>query len=257
MQTIEELFELHTATAAGFVRYQSGDVTYVTNGFRNNGVIGFIKPKADDDVFTFRGIAVSAFCEATVQIPPFVARGNGGSGLVVLEPRKPMTTEQLAHFAAYMNTTLRWRFSWSRLATVERLRSLKVLSPKDCKIQYNVRKLLPARSIPKAVSWKLDLKAFALSDLFSLQAGDHHNAAILPVGDIPLISCGDDKNGICAFVDVPFDQLYKYKLTVAFNGMNTLTTKFHPYEFAAKDDVAVCTPLNPMRTSTLFLRSEE
>jgi hypothetical protein len=100
MPTIEKLFRLRTATAAGFNRYKQGDVAYVTNGFRSNGVIGFVKPEADDDVFTFSGIAVSAFCEATVQIPPFVARGNGGSGLVVLEPLEAMTGNQLAHAAA-------------------------------------------------------------------------------------------------------------------------------------------------------------
>lgn len=32
--------------------------------------------------------------------------------------------------------------------------------------------------------------------------------------------------------------------------MNTLAAKYHPYPFAAKDDVAVCSPLNPLRTST-------
>jgi type I restriction enzyme M protein len=33
--------------------------------------------------------------------------------------------------------------------------------------------------------------------------------------------------------------------------MNTLTTKYHPYDFATKDDVAVCFPRKPWRLSTI------
>lgn len=41
---------------------------------------------------------------------------------------------------------------------------------------------------------------------------------------------------------------------MAFNG-SPLTTKYHPYAFAAKDDVAVCHPLKPLRVSTqLFIQ---
>ena len=37
--------------------------------------------------------------------------------------------------------------------------------------------------------------------------------------------------------------------------MNTLTAKYHPYEFAAKDDVAVCVPKCPLRLTTeLFIQ---
>jgi hypothetical protein len=91
MPSIDDLFIPHTAKSVGFERYAPGDVVYVTNGFRDNGVLGFVKPKAGDRVFKFRGLAVSAFCEATVQIPPFIARGNGGSGLLVLEPKQTLT----------------------------------------------------------------------------------------------------------------------------------------------------------------------
>jgi hypothetical protein len=44
---------------------------------------------------------------------------------------------------------------------------------------------------------------------------------------------------------------YNRKLTIAFNGMNTLTTKYHPYDFATKDDVAVWVPRKPWRLSTI------
>lgn len=252
MAKISDTFKLHTARATGFDRYTPGDVAYVTNGFRDNGVVGFVKPQTNDYVYRFLGIVLSAFCEATVQIPPFIARGNGGSGLIILEPLKTMTADQLAYIAAFINTNIRWRFSWSRMATVDRIRDFEVPDVDCPPIRYRVRNLLPPVSEPDCTSWNAHFKPFELASVFKLEPGDYHNTSALPDGDIPLISCGEADNGIAGFVQVPEEHIYDHKLTVAFNGMNTLTTKYHPYRFAAKDDVAVCTPLRSLRVSTLF-----
>ena len=111
MKSIKTLFEVHNARSGAFADYQQGDVAFVTNGFTNNGVLGFVKPKPRDRVFRARSLLVSAFCEATVHLPPFIARGNGGSGLIVLVPRSPMTAGQLAYYSAYIREALMWRFS--------------------------------------------------------------------------------------------------------------------------------------------------
>jgi type I restriction enzyme M protein len=91
---------------------------------------------------------------------------------------------------------------------------------------------------------------FRLGALYELIAGDYHSAAEVPVGNVPLVSCGDADNGITCFVTPPPDKVYRERLTIAFNGMNTLTAKYHPYTFATKDDVAVCVPRTPMRLTT-------
>jgi hypothetical protein len=249
MPTIDELFIPHTAKSAGFSSYQAGKVFFVTNGFRLNGVLGFVKPKPKDKVFKFLGIVLSAFCEATVQKPPFIARGNGGSGLMVLEPRETMTLAELGYIAAYVNEAIRWRFSWYRQASVDRVRRLEIPNPKAAAVEYDVRKLLPPLSAIANSRRKARFKPFALDDLYNLIAGDYHNAAELPNGDTPLISCGDRYNGIIGFVDVPNGHIYNHRLTIAFNG-STLTTKYHPYGFATKDDVAVCEPRAPLQLST-------
>jgi len=143
MPRIDEIFTPHTARSVGLERYAAGDVAYVTNGLRDNGVVGYVKSKPGDRVFKFVGIALSAFCEATVQIPPFVARGNGGSGLIVLEPKVPMTADQLGFIAAYINTFVSWRFSWYRQASVQRIRSLQIPEPQAAKEKFPVREFLP------------------------------------------------------------------------------------------------------------------
>src|ERR1043166_5302987 len=251
MPTIEEIFDPHSARASGFANYAPGEVAYVTNGFRDNGVLGFVKAKADDRVFDFTGIVLSAFCEATVQIPPFIARGNGGSGLIVLEPKQPMTAAQLGYIAASINTSLKWRFNWYRQATVERIRRLQIPNPGNPPVSFEVKELLLPAATPNKPVWQPKFSAFPLDDLFDLKAGDYHNASDLPPGDVPLISCGDTDDGITAFVSVPKECIYDHKLTIAFNGMNTLTTKYHPYDFATKDDVAICIPKKPWRVATL------
>lgn len=163
-----------------------------------------------------------------MQIPPFIARGNGGSGLVVLEPLGTMGIDQLGYVAAYFNTQIRWRFSWSRMATVDRLKTLEIPRLNSRLVRYRVGPLLPKRVEGTNPSWRLRFKEFPLDSLFDLQAGDYHNASELPEGDIPLVSCGDRNNGIMGFVKVPETKTYRDKLTISFNGMNTLTTKYHP-----------------------------
>lgn len=251
MPTIEALFNLHNARSAAFENHKVGDVAFVTNGLRGSGVLGFVKPMRRDRVFDFVGLAVSAFCEATVQIPPFIARGNGGSGLVVLEPKEPMAAPQIAYVAAWMNTTLRRRFSWYRQASADRIRRLKVPDPKTSAVRFDPKRLLPAISAPSRPKVRLDFRPFCLDDIYELVPGDHHNAGTLPRGEIPLVSCGSADNGIWGRVDVPDDTVYEHKLTIAFNGA-VLTAKYHPYRFAAKDDVAVCFPRKALRASSQF-----
>ena len=100
------------------------------------------------------------------------------------------------------------------------------------------------------MDWK-KIKRIPLSSLFTIHSGDFHATAELGDGDIPLISCGDTDNGLVGYFDIPPEKRHKNCITVAYNG-SPLLSKFHPYEFGAKDDVAVLTPLSPMQPNTLF-----
>jgi type I restriction enzyme M protein len=96
-----------------------------------------------------------------------------------------------------------------------------------------------------------------VKDLFKVKSGDFHALKELDSGTIPLVSCGDGNNGVIGYFDVPEAQTYKRSLTVAYNGSWPLLTKFHPYRFATKDDVAVLIPRSQMReTSLLFVAAQ-
>jgi type I restriction enzyme M protein len=96
------------------------------------------------------------------------------------------------------------------------------------------------------------LKAFRLRELFDVRSGEFHAKSELDAGDIPLISCGDLHNGLVGYFDISEEVRHSHALTVAYNGSWPIMTKFHPYEFGAKDDVAVLIPLQPMRDSLML-----
>ena len=90
-----------------------------------------------------------------------------------------------------------------------------------------------------------------LTDIFDLHSGDYHKADDLSDGPYPLISCGDRDNGLVRFCNAPLKHVYENCLTVAYNG-SPMVTKYHPYKFVAKDDVAVLIPKRTLRVTTLL-----
>lgn len=95
------------------------------------------------------------------------------------------------------------------------------------------------------------LASVKIEKLFKVKSGDYHANDELDPGGIPLIACGETNNGFVGYFDIPKDKIYRRALTVAYNGQ-PLTTKFHPYRFGAKDDVAVLIPHKEMKDTTLF-----
>ena len=123
---IESVFKLTNAKSKGYDSYDFGETPFISNGMMNNGIVGYVTPLETDRVFYTKSICISAFCEATIQNPPFMPRGNGGSGLIVLTPLKSMTDELMIYYAAYINKYCNWRFSYGRMVTMERLKKIKL-----------------------------------------------------------------------------------------------------------------------------------
>ena len=256
MPNLTSFFASHIARSHAYKTYDEGATAFVSNSFSNNGVVGYVEPKSGDKVFKSRSICVSAFCEATVQEPPFVARGNGGSGLVILEPQMTMTRKALLEIAAYINEAIRWRFSYGRMVTPDRLMHFDI--PEINLTTYvDVGQIVPKPKPSKIVSVvdvTTSFKPTALTDLFTPHSGDYHKAEDLSDGPYPLISCGDKDNGLVRFCTAPSHHIYENCLTVAYNG-SPMVTKYHPYKFIAKDDVAVLIPKQLLRgTTVLFVQ---
>jgi hypothetical protein len=96
------------------------------------------------------------------------------------------------------------------------------------------------------------MKDFRIDDLFDFSTGDYHATKELDEdGDVPLISCGERNNGLVGYYSIPEENRYSHTITVAYNG-RPLTAKYHPYEFGAKDDVAVLSPKQDMSKKVLI-----
>ena len=91
---------------------------------------------------------------------------------------------------------------------------------------------------------------FTLGSLFDLKAGNYHSMGQIDPGSTPVATCADSGNGIMGCYKIPSRHIYRDALTIAFNG-RPLTTKMHPYQFAAKDDVATAIPIRPLSPEAL------
>ena len=253
MKEAISLFRIHRASSKAFVDHDKGKIPFVSNGFMNNGIVGFVEPLPRDKIFNFQGICVSAFCEATIQYPPFIARGNGGSGLSVLEPKEAMTKSELYWYASYINQAVRWRFSFGRMLKRERLEKLQLPSPQSATVPdfavFVPNKPKTRKLILEEIRWQ----KFKISDLFNVERGGFHSLAHLVEGDIMTISRVAENNGVAGYFERPSKaQLYEMgDLTVSTLGGDTF---FQTNTFMATDNVLILTPKKPMTiTVRLFV----
>lgn len=249
---VSDIFKIHHAKSKGFESYSHGEVPFVSNGFMNNGVVGFVSPLENDRVFNFRGICASAFCEATVQESPFLPRGNGGSGLMVLEPIAEMSKEELFYYASYINESFRWRFSFGRMVKRDRFKDLPVEPYKQEKNLVNVQKLLPKKQISTTkIKHNRSFINFSVEDLFNVHRGDFHALDKLDLGKYPTVSRVAFNNGIVGYFNPPERaKVYPKYLTTVSTVSGDVFIQLE--DFIATDNILICSPKKPLQITTIF-----
>jgi len=249
---VSNLFKIHIARSKGFESYELGEVPFVSNGFMNNGVVGFVSPLESDRVFNFRGICVSTFCEATVQEPPFLPRGNGGSGLIVLEPIAKMSREELFYYASFINESFKWRFSFGRMVKKDRFKDLAIEPYRQEQSLISIQKLLPKGQVSAMkIKRNRNFVIFNIEDLFNTCRGDFHALDKLDPGKYPTVSRVAFNNGIVGYFDPPEGaKIYpKYLITVSTVSGDAFVQL---EDFIATDNVIVCKPKLNLKITTLF-----
>ncbi|MDQ5920405.1 MAG: hypothetical protein QG673_461 [Pseudomonadota bacterium] len=89
---------------------------------------------------------------------------------------------------------------------------------------------------------KITYKIFSLKDLFIyINTGDFHVSSDLDIGAIPLISCKTVENGTEGHFDIK-ENIFNNCITIASDGSWPMSAFYHPYDFAAKDNVIICKP---------------
>ena len=224
----------------------------MTNGFKNNGIIGFVKPRPEDRVFETNAICVSAFCGATVQKASFLPRGNGGSGLLVLIPKQKMSLDELFFQASCLNLIHGWRFSYGRMVTRERIMDLK-LKRYDKKFKIiHPEKLLPSKQSPidtKKIFNQMKFSWVKLNNPFHIEKGKGSYLEKLKNGKTPLISATNEDNGIAAFVDL--EPIFKAPAITIERVKGTALVQLEDF-VTVPDDLAVLIPKESVPLSFLF-----
>ncbi len=219
MEKIKDLFNIKNAKSKGYEHYEEGDIPFVTNGDYDNSLVGYVKPLEKDRVFEKASICLSSFCEATIQAPPFLPRGNGGSGLVVLVPKKEMSEEELYFYTAQINM-MKWKFSFSRMLIGRRIKELEIVRYKSLKfkIKERLKPLIPKVKPKQIISENRNIQIMKVKDLCKIEkkTAIPQNAMNLN-GNIPYVTTSSMDNGVSQFADEEpnFDGKC---LSVAMNG---------------------------------------
>jgi len=219
MAKIKDLFNIENAKSKGYENYESGEVAFVTNGDYENAILGYVRPLNKDKVFKKQGICLSSFCEASVPEIPFLPRGNGGSGLVVLMPKENMMEEELYFYASQLNM-FRWRFSFSRMLIGRRIENLELVTYKKLsfEIKEKLNGLLPKIKKKDAIQQNKNIKIIKVDYLCNVEKKKAlpQNALTLG-GKIPYVTTSSFNNGVSDFADEKPNTKGKC-LTIALNG---------------------------------------
>lgn len=229
----------------------------------DHGVEGYFDIPADKTYEKCVTITCDGDMPSTAFYHPY--RIAAKDNVLVCIPKDTIRVTTILYAIACLNRQ-RWRFSYGRKCYENKKDKLTISFPVDdsgkidqdhiAKILQglNIDKFLPKRNIASKGDNGISkrLIPMPITKLFDLRRGDFHNASSLPDGNIPLVSCGEYDNGVIRYCNVPNNKTYVGTLTIAHNGSWPLTTKYHPYRFAAKDDVAVCLPKKPLKASTLI-----
>ncbi len=125
---ITDYFQVVNGKSSGEKNYQEGATPYISSGDAANSIVGQKAP-IRNELFADGALTVTAFGAAALQPWPFLARGNGGSSVRVLQPRFRMSETDLLWFAAQINLQ-RWRFFYARMSIKSRLERLVVEAPR-------------------------------------------------------------------------------------------------------------------------------
>lgn len=220
---LNQLFKIENAKSGSFSNYGDGNVVFITNGDYEASILGYVTPLDSDKVFNEKAICLSSFGEATIPPIPFVARGNGGSGLLVLIPLKNMNDEELYSYASQLNL-LKWKFNFSRMAIEKRIENLELFEHHtNLNIDNRKKYLLPKKKRKEKFNIQAEMIEFPLifdEDNNGLCVVTKKSALpknSLEIGNTPYVTTSSLNNGISGFFDIEPNSKSKC-LTVALNG---------------------------------------
>lgn len=99
-----------------------------------------------------------------------------------------------------------------------------------------------------------DFKLFSLKDFVKddFTSGSVHSISDVYEGDVPLVSCKTEDNGIVGYYDIELENQYNHCFTIAGDGSFPLTTYYHYNNIGAYDNVTIAPLKEELSLSTIF-----
>ncbi len=120
-----------------------------------------------------------------------------------------------------------------------------------CGVKMNIK---VKQEETRKVSGKIQYGEFMLSDFLreSCFSGSVHSVSEVDEGEIPLISCKTEDNGIVGYCDVDLKECTHHCLTIAGDGSFPLTSYYHFDPVASYDNVTVAPLLEDLSLEIIF-----
>lgn len=251
---IEKLFDVYNSKSEAFEDHANGTIPFITNGKTSDAsVIGFVEPRPKDKIIMENSICLSSFCQPIIIPPPFIARGNGGSGLVILTPLESLPLEELYFYASQLNC-YKWKFSYSRQVLIDRIKKLDLIEYKDIglNIKREIEKILPTECPSKNDNIEhYNYKKIEIQKIFNLIKGDFKSLKSLFPGKIPTVSRKGIDNGITGYYSKPDGSELFSKGIITVSSLEG-DAFIQVEDFIASDKVLILKPKLNLRLTTLF-----
>lgn len=224
---LDELFEVKRGRSLNLEGLKSGDVSYVSSGSINNGVIGQVNLPVGFNSISPGIITVarsgSVGFAAYHDVPVFV-----NENAFYLTPKKEYEPEDLLYYVMVLRNNSK-RFGYGRPITAPKLSALQLpATTPDWVNDYSVDTILgdfdkamveresDAGTTDQSVDTS-DWIEFRIGDLFDIKRGNVKGTKGLVSGDVPVVSAREADNGVAERADV-VPQFEGNTLSVAMTG---------------------------------------
>ena len=258
MKTVKlsELFDIETGGNMLLQDEAKGEIPVVALGFKNNGIVEYIKENPKHKKYSSGCITVAGWAgglKAFVQDKNFYVKGR----VKILTPKINLTFNEKMYYCLCLNANA-YKFAYGRKASSDRLS--EILLPNKSEIPdwvYTTEELDLSEykeSFTNSPTPELNTdswKEFKISDLFNIERGVRLTKADQEPGNIPLVTAGEYNYGINGYISNGKSKLFKNAITVDM----FCHAVYRDYEFYCDDNIIVLTPKNEMKLNELLYYS--
>lgn len=262
-------FKISRPAERSVKKYSDGNVPFVSSGHYNNGIVGYLEKKRDDDFEDGNCITVSPVDGwAFYQKMPFLGRGGAGSSIIILRNEKLNEMRGLFVCSVIRRVCANWFYSdmggeEALKDTVIQLPSTPNGLPDWMYMDLFMKRFMDESE--KRLKWLgrknltknyVDVRLwseFRIADLFEVHKGSRLTKANMKEGRIKFIGSSSMNNGETARVSNSECLHPANTISVCYNG-SVGETFYQEEEYWASDDVNVLYPLFKLtRNIALFI----